>query len=219
MIGARKVWMVIGSVLVLVLPAWAQRGQRAPQIPGLFKPVVGAGAQYAITTKKGEKYLWSYAIVGKETVQGVEAYWTEMRMESGGPKRTIMKTLMVTSGPKPEVKRMIMQMEGQPPMEMPMEGMMGGMMSQARESTPVDTSLGEKVGTEMVTVPAGTFLCDHYRKKDPNGMADLWMSSKVTPYGAVKVVTPLETLELTKLLTNETSQIKGEPKKFEIPRF
>jgi hypothetical protein len=134
--------------------------------------------------------------VGKETVQGAEEYWTEMRMESGGPKRMIMKTLMVTSGPKPEVKRMIMQMEGQPPMEMPMEGMMGGMMSQARESTPVDTGLGEKVGT-----------------------ADLWISSKVTPYGAVKAIAPLETKELTKLLTDETTQIKGEPRKFEMPRF
>ena len=117
-------------------------------------------------------------------------------MESGGPKRMIMKTLMVTSGPKPEVKRMIMQMESQPPMETPMEGMMGGMMSQARESTPVDTGLGEKVGT-----------------------ADLWISSKVTPYGAVKAIAPLETKELTKLLTNETTQIKGEPRKFEMPRF
>lgn len=83
----------------------------------------------------------------------------------------------------------------------------------------MDTGLGEKVGTEMVTVPAGTFLCDHYRKKDPKGTADLWISSKVTPYGAVKAIAPLETKELTKLLTNETTQIKGEPRKFEMPRF
>jgi hypothetical protein len=219
MIRTRTRWIVIGIVLVLALPAWAQRGQQAPQIPGLFKPVVGSGAQYAITTKKGEKYLWAYAIVGKEMVQAAEGYWVEMRLESGGPQRMIMKTLVVTSGPKPEVKRMIMQMEGQPPMEMPMGGMMGGMMKQGRESAPVDTSLGEKVGTEMVTVPAGIFLCDHYRKKDPNGMAEYWMSSKVTPYGCVKVIAPLETMELTKLLTNETSQIKGEPKKFQMPRF
>ena len=201
------------------MPAWAQRGQRAPQIPGVFKPVVGAGAQYAVTTKKGEKYLWSYVIVGKETVHGAEGYWVEMRLESGGPQRMIMKTLMVTSGEKPEVKRMIMQAEGQAPMEMPMGGMMGNMMTQARESAPVDSGLGDKLGTEMVTVPAGTSLCDHYRKKDPNGMADLWMSSKVTPFGAVKVISADTTMELTKLLTNETSQIKGEPKKFEMPRF
>jgi hypothetical protein len=81
------------------------------------------------------------------------------------------------------------------------------MMKQGRESTPVDTSLGEKVGTEMVTVPAGTYLCDHYRKKEPNGMAEYWMSSKVTPYGCVKAIAPLETMELTKLLTNEASQM------------
>jgi hypothetical protein len=219
MIRTCKTWIAIGIVLVLALTAWAQRGQQAPQIPGLFKPVVGSGAQYAITTKKGEKYLWSYAVVGQEMVQGAEGYWVEMRLESGGPQQMIMKVLTITGGPKPQVKRMIMQMEGQPPMEMPFGGMMGGMARQGRESTPVDTSLGEKVGAEMVTVPAGTFLCDHYRKKDPNGTADYWMSSKVTPYGCVKVAAPLETMELTKLLTNETSQIKGEPKKFELPRF
>jgi hypothetical protein len=219
MIRTRKTWMVMGIVLLLTLPAWAQRGQQAPQIPGLFKPVIGSGAQYAIATKKGEKYLWSYAVVGKEMVEGAEGYWVEMRLESGGPQRMIMKTLMVTSGEKPEVKRMVMQTEGQAPIEMPMGGMMGAMMKRGRESTPVDTSLGEKVGTEMVTVPAGTYLCDHYRKKEPNGMADYWMSSKVTPYGCVKAVTLLETMELTKLLTGETSQIKGEPKKFEMPRF
>jgi hypothetical protein len=219
MIRARKTWMVMGIVLLLALPAWAQRGQQAPQIPGLFKPVIGSGAQYAIATKKGEKYLWSFAVVGKETVEGAEGYWVEMRLESGGPQRMIMKTLMVTSGEKPEVKRMIMQTEGQAPMEMPMGGMMGAMMKRGRESAPVDTSLGEKVGTEMVTVPAGTYLCDHYRKKEPNGIADYWMSSKVTPYGCVKAVAPLETMELTKVLTSETSQIKGEPKKFEMPRF
>jgi hypothetical protein len=219
MIRTRKVWMVVGIILALALPAWAQRGQGAPQIPGgVFKPVVGAGAQYAVTAKDGEKHLWSYAVVGKETVEGAEGYWVEMRMDSGGEQRMIMKMLMVSSGAKPEVKRTIMQMGDQPPMEMPLGGMMAR-MRQGREPTPATPGLGEKVGTEMVTVPAGAFLCDHYRTQDPNGKSDLWVSTKVSPYGAVKVISTNMTMELTKVLSNETSQIKGEPKKFEMPRF
>ncbi len=214
----QKAWIVVSSVMVLALPVWAQRGQQPPQIPGgVFKPVVGAGAQYSVTGKDGTKNLWSWAVVGKEAVQGAEGYWVEMRMESAGSQRMIMKTLMVTGGPKPELKRTIMQMGDQPPMEMPLGGMMAK-MRQGRESIPTP-GLGEKVGTEMVTVPAGTYLCDHYRTQDPKGKTDLWISNKVTPYGAVKVVSTDTTLELTKLLTNETSQIKGEPKKFEMPGF
>jgi hypothetical protein len=219
MIRKRTIWIVVGTALILALPAWAQRGQRAPQIPGLFKPVVGSGAQYQVTSKKDQKALWSYAVVGKETVQGAEGYWLEMRMESGGRGEMIMKYLVVTSEGKPDFKRMIMQTEGQPPMEMPMEGMMAGMMKQGRESPAADSGLGEKVGTEMVTVPAGTFLCEHYRKSEAKGTADLWIASSVSPYGLVKMTSPDMSLELTKQLTNETSHIKGEPQKLEMPRF
>lgn len=217
----RSSMLALAAALALTAGAWAERMGMgsAPQILGLFKPVVGSGAQYAITTSKNEKMDWVYAIVGKESVNGAEGYWLEMRMESGKGAGMVMKQLMVMYEGSPEIKRMIMQSPGQPPMEMPM-GMMGGMMKRAQESAAKKAGgLGEKVGTESVTVPAGTFVCEHYRTKSGNTMGDVWISTKVFPYGMVKMVSGDTTMVLKKVLTNETSQIKGEPKKMEMPHF
>lgn len=217
----RGVLLTLAIVLASTAGAWAQRmgmGQ-APHILGLFKPVVGSGAEYQISTKKNETVDWVYAIVGKENVGGDEGYWMEMRMKGGKGEGMIMKQLMVMHEGSPEIKRMIMQAPGQPPMEMPM-GMMGGMMKRAQESAAEQTGgMGEKVGTETVTVPAGTFECEHYRTKSGNTTGDVWISAKVFPYGMVKMVSGDTTMVLEKVLENETSQIKGEPRKMEMPHF
>ena len=200
--------------------AAAQMGMRPPQIPGEFKPVVGSGAQYEITTKKEPKMDLAYAIVGKESVDGGEGYWMEIRMLSGKGEGMIMKELMVMTGETPGPKRMIMQMPGRPPMEMPM-GMMGGMMKNMPKQTATGAGpghgMGEKVGIEPVVVPAGTFLCDHYRSQSDHGAADVWVSTKVAPYGLVKMTSEDTNMVLEKVLTNETSQIKGEPQKMNFP--
>jgi hypothetical protein len=207
--------LVVGFVATAL--AWAQRMQQAPQIPGEFKPVVGSGAQYEVTTKKNEKVTWAYAVVGKESVEGAEGYWLEMRLEGGKEGGVVMKHLMVMGPGKVEIKRMIMQAAGQPPMEMPM-GMMGGMMKRGQPAAE-EKGLGEKLGTEAVTVPAGTFLCDHYRTATGKTTADVWVSTKVSPYGMVKMTSADMTMVLTKVLANQTSQIKGEPQKLEFPHF
>lgn len=217
---AKKLAITVAVVSGIVLPAWAQRmgmGQ-APQIPGLFKPEVGAGAQYQITDRN-QKMEWAYAVVGKESVGDSEGYWLEMRVAGGEQGGMVMKVLTVTGDGNAEIKRMIMQAPGQQPMEMPL-GMMGGMMQRGKQTTPKKVEeLGEKVGTETVTVPAGTFVCDHYRTKHDDSPADIWISTKVSPYGLVKLTSAHTTMVLEKVLTKETSQIKGEPRKLEIPKF
>jgi hypothetical protein len=206
-------------MLTLAVTALAQMMPQAPRIPGQFKPVVGSGAQYDVTPKRGGKTQWAYVVVGKEAVQDADAYWLEMRMEGGARGGFVMKTLMVLREGAPELKRMIMQAEGQPPMEMPVEGMMAGVMKKAQESALAEASLGDKIGTESVTVPGGTFVCDHYQRKGSAGVADFWVASQVSPYGLVKMVSPDMTLELTKVLENEKSRIQGEVQKLELPRF
>ena len=159
---------------------------------------------------------FTYVIVGKEDVEGNTGHWMEIRSENPGmPGEMVMKQLMVTGGDKPQIKRMIMQMPGRPPMEMPM-GMMG--MGQHGQGTGAgDTSPGEKVGVETITVPAGTFVCDHYRKQEPHGTVDVWISDKVPPYGMVKMSSGERTTVLEKVLSNETSHIQGEPQKMDMP--
>lgn len=213
----KKMAIVLAAVFGVTGLAGAQRMAQAPSMPGEFKPVVGAGAQYEVTTKKNEKVNWAYAVVGKEAVEGAEGYWLEMRLEGGKEGGMVMKHLLVVRDGKAEVKRMIVQTPGQPPMEMPM-GMMGGMMPRGQQAAS-EQNLGERIGTETVTVPAGTFLCEHYRSKSGKTPADVWVSTKISPYGLVKTVSEDSTLVLTKVLANETTRIKGEPQKLEMPHF
>lgn len=204
--------------------AWAQMGMgmRPPTIPGEFKPVVGSGAQYAMTVKGGQKMEMAIAVVGKETFEGQEGYWMETRiLGEGRGAGMIMKQLMVMSGDKPGIKRMIMQPPGRPPMEMPI-GMMGGMGRGMPKSQPETHGqgkvMGEVVGTETITVPAGTFECQHFRSHTEQGANDVWVSTKVSPYGMVKMTSEDGTSGvLEKVLEHETSQITGEPQKMSFP--
>ncbi len=212
--------LVIALALGFATAGWTQgmrggMGRQAPRLLGEFKPVVGAGAQYQMTAKNGTM-SFAYVIVGQEDVEGSTGYWMEIRSENPGmPGETVMKQLIVTGGDKPQIKRMIMQIPGRPPMEMPM-GMLG--MGQRGQGTGAgDTSPGEKVGSETITVPAGTFACEHYRKQAPQGTVDVWISSKVPPYGMVKMSSAEMTMVLEKALSNETSHIQGEPQKMDMP--
>jgi len=213
--------LVIALALGFATVGWTQgmrggMGRQMPRLLGEFKPVVGSGAQYQMT-EKGHTMKYVYAIVGKEDVEGSTGYWMEMRMESPGmPGETVMKHLMVLGGDKPQIKRMIMQSPGSPPMEMPM-GMMLGMGQRQQAPGKGDSSPGERVGSETIMVPAGTFECEHYRKQEPHGTTDVWISSKVSPYGTVKMSTGEMTMVLEKVLSNETSHIQGEPQKMGIP--
>ena len=211
------------AVIVLSLAVSAQgqfmggrRGSQPPQMFGAFKPVVGSGAQYQVTTQQGTM-SFAYVIVGKEDVEGNTGYWMEIRSSGGQmPGEMVMKQLRVANGEKSETKRIIMQSPGRPPMEMPasMMNMQRGGAAQASDTDP-----GVKVGSETLTVPGGTFDCEHYRKQTQGGTADVWVSTKVSPYGMVKMTSGEMTMVLEKVLSNETSHIKGEPQKFEMPKF
>ena len=105
-------------LLILAVSANAQMG-RPPRISGVWNPVVGAGAAYEVDSK-GDKTEMEISIIGKESVGGKDAYWYEMSFNSahaGG--QMVMKSLTVVNGADTQVTRMIMQMPGRPPMEMP----------------------------------------------------------------------------------------------------
>jgi hypothetical protein len=193
-------------------------GQQAPSL-AIQNAVVNSGAAYTMTTK-GKDIPVSYAIVGKEDVNGSPGIWMETRMQSaemGG--EMVTKMLLVNSGPDAGLKRMITQTPGHEPMEMP-SMMMGMMKSHQAQQTSADR--GELVGSESVTVPAGTFDCQHYRKTVNNAQYDYWVAPQVASFSMVKMTTPDMSMVLTKILTNETSHITGEPKKMpgvQMPHF
>jgi len=196
------------SVLIRIASAQMGMGMHSTPMPsGLFSPVVGAGAGYEITTAEGRKMNIEFAIVGKETVNGRDAYWMEWTTNAMGGEM-IMKVLTVP-GDTIATTRTIMQMPGRPPMEMPqqMAGRANG------PAIPSDIhQIADLVGSESVTVPAGTFPCEHYRMKDGSG--DTWITTKVSPFGVVKHQGKDSTMVLTKLITDTKDKIVGTPVPF-----
>jgi hypothetical protein len=218
----KRTGILLVLALVVAASAWAQwggkgkGGTQAPT-PSVVNAVVGSGAEYQMSVGGKESDV-AYAIVGKEDVNGNAAIWFEMRVQSaemGG--EVVTKMLTVTSGPEQGLKRMITQMPGQAPQEMP-----GFLMKMTKQNQPSSgkPDYGELVGTETVTVPAGTFLCQHYRKQQTSGQVDCWVAPEVASVGWVKMTSPNTTLLLKKILSNESSHIKGEPQKMPaMPHF
>jgi hypothetical protein len=202
--------------------AWSQMmqrpGPRPPRMPGAFKPVVGSGAQYRMTSKEGT-VDFSYSVVGKEQVGDDEGYWLEIRTKRNRmPGEMVMKQLLVMNASHPEIKRMIMQPPGRPPVEMP------AWMMQMHQNASLghgeqNGGPGKKIGEETITVPAGTFECEHYRKQENDVTTDYWISTTISPYGVVKMTSEDMTMVLVKSLADQTSHIHGEPQQMNMPHY
>ena len=181
---------------------------RIPQPRGIFNPIVGSGAQYEVQSGDKEKRMIEIDVVGKESVNGKEGYWLETTMSGTPMGDVVVKMLTVANGSSGMIQKMIMQMPGHPPMEMPEQ--MGRMAQQDQEFDI--RAKADNVGSESVTTPAGTFTADHYHLKD--GTGDFWVSDKVSPYGVVKGQGKDFNMVLTKTLTDVKDKITGTPVPF-----
>ena len=196
---------------IVVSMAAAQFRMQMPRMRGIWDPVVGAGSVYQMDGRdyKGEM---EFAVVGTETVGGATGHWLEMAMK-GQEGLVVMKHLYVLDGKQPTMKRMIFQTADQPPMELPMNMPMM-QMRERQSSEPMDIrQTAERVGAESVTVPAGTFACEHWKAKD--GTSEFWVAEKVSPYGVVKAITPGGTMTLIRTTSNAKSKIRGTPVMFD----
>ncbi len=203
-------WRHAVTAMLLALMASAASAQMgrfsSPHVSGFWNPIVGEGAEYEMQSAKGDKTDMQIAVVGKESVDGKDAYWYETSLNRGNGQM-IIKQLMVLNGPDTQISRMIMQMPGRPPMEMPTQ-----MMHQDRAPQTADVRTGgEDLGSETITVPAGTFTCQHYRAKSGG---EVWVSQKVSPYGLVKSKSNDSSMELIKVITGAKDQITGTPQPF-----
>jgi hypothetical protein len=211
-----KHFFVILIVLALATPLGAQMGMgmRAPNMSGVWHPVVGSGGAYESTDRDGKKTPVEATVVGKEDVNGKPGYWMEMAVTS--PRMSgemFLKYLFVLGDNGLAASRVIMQLQGQDPMEMDANILMA--MGGRRGEQPIPSDIRDKselVGTETITVPAGTFSCDHYRMKD--GSSEAWVSDKVSPWGLVKEQNKESSLVLTKIITDAKDHITGTPRKF-----
>jgi hypothetical protein len=182
---------------------------RPPDIAGLWNPVVGQGAAYEMTDSNQKRPI-EITIVGKETVNGKDGYWMEFGMADPRTSQTMYAKMLLAPDEQTFLapQRMIVQVPGQPnPMEFPMN-------PSARRSTLSDIrNKAQKVGSESITVPAGTFTCDHWHSNDNDG--DAWTSDKVGPFGLVKAVNTKSTMILVKTISDAQDHITGTPMKFD----
>jgi hypothetical protein len=210
--NCQKVVLVVAFfLLAMAAAAGAQMGMRGgtPQFHGVWSPVVGQGAAYELQTKDGLKTSMELTVVGKESVGGKDGYWLEMAMSNPRvPGQMVTKSFTVMDGGSLTVSRVVMQMPGGQPMEMPAQMLQ---MHHQNQSTDVRME-SEDLGSESVTTPAGTFVCEHYRLKD--GTGDSWVSQNASPYGLVKFQGRDSTMVVTKILTDVKDKITGTPQPF-----
>jgi hypothetical protein len=198
--------------LGIAATASAQMGMdlfKKPAIAKYVNPVVGKGAEYQSTRtdSKDEAFrTMEMGVTAKDTVNGKSAFWMQIVMTDKKGESMVAKALVTRDDF--EFSKMIFQLPGKPAMEMPFNP------ANAHGQKMQDTMNNwHSVGTETITVPAGTFACEHW-KNDKDG-SDLWASDKVTPFGMVKQVGKNDTMVLTKILTDVPDKITGPVSKFD----
>jgi hypothetical protein len=181
-----------------------------PNIADIFKPVVGQGAVYQETSEGRQGHEMEMTIVGKEMTPSGEGYWMEMVMGGGqGDQKTYGKVLMTKDF---QFTKIIFQMPGQGAMEMPMNP-----NEKDRSQMKDELTKWTQVGTETITVPAGTFSCAHWKKDD--GTDEVWTSDKVSPLAMVKQVGKTHSMVLVRQITNATDHITGPVTPFDPKAF
>lgn len=208
-IGVAAAATLASSIAASVAHAQMQNPLNDPVFRKFFHPVVGHGEVYESIPADGSgpKHDTQFQIVGKESVGGQTGYWFEMVLDApelGG--RVVGKSLFIPG--ENQMRRSIMQYPGMEPMEMSVA---------KRNHVFKKESHGEHVvGTETITVPAGTFQCEHW--KDNRG-TEAWVSSKVSPITVVKSVDKDGTLLLMKQLTDVHDEIKGQVVPFDAKKI
>jgi hypothetical protein len=215
----QRSWYVRAIFLALAIAAaqraHAQMGMdlfKRPSITKAFHPVVGKGAVYADTGKDGNNTRTiEIAVIGKDSFEGQEGFWMQFVSTDDQGKTIVGKSLITPADY--QMHRMIFQQQGQPAMELP-----ANMNPARKQQMEENFNDWHSVGTETVTVPAGTFSCDHWRNDKTH--AESWTSDKVTPLGIVKSVKANgETELLSKLVDNATDRITGPVKQFDLQQM
>jgi len=206
--------VTLAAVAVLML-AGAAAGFGPDRGPDLwrdldFEPVVGNWAEYEMTPTGEKPMKMKISIVGKED----EAFWYETVMTD--PEGRLMINKMLVSGDpgdEDNVKRMIVKPGDQPAMEMPMQMMQMGMMGEPDEEEEEPEGTMDDLGTESVTVPAGTFDAKHWQFASEGDTFDAWVKSGVGPYGLIKSSAPEFVMVLVAHGDDAKTAITEEPQK------
>jgi hypothetical protein len=173
--------LAICAVVCTTGVAFAQQSQNPMSYEAVAKAKQGAWAEYTMSMKgQAQQIKMRYAVVEKTDKQmGLE-------IDSNTPMGEMH--MMMTFEPAPpdawKLAKAKMQMGNNPPQDMPAAVM-------ASNGIKKNDQPGKLVGSEKVTVPAGTFDTKRYTRtlpKEAGGSTiDVWMSDKAIPTGLVKM--------------------------------
>ena len=209
--------LVVGGIsMVGAGRASAQFGNmipfKRPNIANFFHPVAGAGTQYEETGKDGRKAHIEVAIVDKEMVGAQQGYWIEFGSDhASGREIKYIKALITPDDFRAHQVVTFMEQNNQ------LTQIDVDSLPANHDAFTKDLAKWHQVGSESVTVPAGTFSCDHWVKDDGSG--DIWVSSKVAPMGMVKSVDKNDTTVLVKTFSDAKTHLTGNPVKLDLQQM
>ncbi|HET7040438.1 MAG TPA: hypothetical protein VFI13_00390, partial [Gemmatimonadales bacterium] len=188
----------------LATTAAAQDNPCSTKLPRL--PAVGAWSEY-----QADSGNFRMMYVGHETA-GERLEMAMTRTMRNGQTGNMVMQIVVPSFPyeMTQAKEVVMQMGENPPMKLSQQmlDMMRSRMPSNQSISPEACNRLARVGSESVTVPAGTFSTTHYR--DAQDSTDVWIDTSV-PFGMVKVVARHGTIMLKAKGTGGTTGIHGTP--------
>jgi len=166
-----------------------------------FRPEAGTGVEYSSSGRELSS-TFAYVVIGQEG----QGYWIEHRDlirvgSRGKEKETALLSKEFVVGEPPVVKRRIFRINNKDSEVKDPKGL---------PAIPWTTN-AVKLGVESVSVPAGTFDCDHYYGEANGKRIDVWISPIVPPlmppyYGIVKITVGERKTELQVIYTHERSR-------------
>lgn len=242
---------------------------RVPAFASQWNLTVGSGAEYRANCSGIPDCIVDLSVVSQETRNGRAGYWMEISSGfSNSSTRFLNKAFFYFKGNKVFIPTAITQVPDNPPMIVPNEWITtwargefalaagyieaysegewgsapplkntdyGSYLSQWSNSLPK----AKEIGTETITTPAGTFVCQHWQYKaesehwrpNPNP-TDVWLSKGAGSFGIVKAHTsdkvpaglftvsqeaalPID-LVLVRVFSNAKDQITQSPEKTKV---
>jgi hypothetical protein len=175
---ARLALTVVLGLLPAVASAQMSQGPPTPLAVDLSKITLGSWAKYKTTMGTMPAMTTKMALVNRSPAGNT----LEMSVEGGlvAKAGNIITQVTLSPGESGDVKKLILQVGANDPMELPVEG------GQTHQFTKPDPKT--LVKAETIKVGAGSFKTKHYHDKTPQGdTVDFWVSESVAPIGLVKM--------------------------------
>jgi len=222
----RPVFIAVAALVVLLGASGTAAGQAGSPLPGMMPggallPAelgrccdgyrVGHWVEYVVHLRE-RRQVWHLhlAVVGREG----EAWWIEMTVAQARGGEAIARMLVHHGDEADQVggrlRRLIVQPEGQVPLELPVEEASGTLPEIDSGEGP-----GVLVGAESIRVGAGTFRARHYRRGEGPRARHIWLSDRVPLWGLTRYRGPRVEMSLTAMGAGAASRVTAEPIPFD----